>query len=133
MLLKDQDRIRLYETLLLFHTGEVEPAAASAEAKSEDIAHTAPFVAPHDSGDDLDLSEEAGQPIAAISALEMRSGVCGGEQGQQQLRTVMARMAEISPQTELSLLLDQVLDAMLEIFPSAERANILLVQQPGGR
>lgn len=133
MLLKDQDRIRLYETLLLFHTGEIKPVAASEGGKSEDIAHTAPFVPPHDSGDDLDLGEEAGQPIAAISALEMRSGVCGGEQGQQQLRTVMKRMAEISPQTEMSLLLNQVLEAMLEIFPAAERAHILLVQQPGGR
>ena len=133
VLLKDQDRIRLYETLLIFRLVEQSENEQTLDSPPPDIAHTAPFLQAGVNTEEYDPEELEDRAIAVVSALELRSGVCGGEQGQDQLRTILQRMHAISAQTDLPVILGQILEAMFEIFPNIERGHILLVQQPGGR
>jgi hypothetical protein len=131
--LKDQDRIRLYETLLIFRLTDESEHEQNPDAASSEIAQTAPFFPVGAGNEDFESEASSDRAIAVVSALELRSGVCGGEQGQEHLRAILRRMQLIDSQNELSVMLAQILDAMFEIFPSVERGHILLVQQPGGR
>ena len=133
VLLKDQDRIRLYETLLIFRLTESSELEQTVDSAPPEIAHTAPYLQAGVATEEYDPEELEDRAIAVISALELRSGVCGGEQGQDQLRAILQRMHAISQQTELAAILSQILEVLFEIFPNIERGHILLVEQPGGR
>lgn len=133
VLLKDQDRIRLYETLLIFRLTNDSELEQTSDSPAPEIAHTAPYLQAGVATEEYDPEDLTDRAIAVVSALELRSGVCGGEQGQDQLRAISQRMHSIGQQTDLPLMLGQILEAMFDIFPNVERGHILLVGQPGGR
>jgi len=137
--LRDQDRIRVYETLLIFY--EKEPAedvvlaeespsaAATTETQSFTPSNPTPPEIPAVARQE---SSSAPQKLATVSALDLNSGAVASPAAQKKLRSVIQRSASLAGITSIEEILNKFLDVLLEVMPQAERGHILLEESAGG-
>lgn len=135
--LDDQDRIRIYETLLLFF--EQEPAEAQlAEDQPSDSAgtETQPFVPSNPTPPNIPAREEPAVPelreLAVVRVLDLNSGAPATVETREKLRSVLERTKQVAGRTSIDEILGAYSQALLDVLPQAERAHGLLEDPAGG-
>jgi sigma-B regulation protein RsbU (phosphoserine phosphatase) len=128
-LLKDSDRIHLYEVLLTFHDGTPASVTTSDTVMGQTV--TLPVFDPLAPSV---MSEDANRQrpttiVETLDAAEPRVGA-GSEE---KLRAVLGLTRNLGRSLALDEFLPNILDSLFEIFPQADRGYVLLADRPNGK
>lgn len=118
-LLKDQDRVHLYKTLIVFHAcspAEIKSPPQNEPAKDE--AESAP----------VEDSPERGRVVTSAAP----QGASPPASSEARFRAALKITQSLGDSTDLDEILPKILDSIFEIFPQADRGYILLAEQPDG-
>lgn len=125
-LLKDQDRIRIYEILLLFSTGKPAASGTPGKPTKAQVAETHVF-----KGDEQQeqQEDEPQAPAIVVSLRELKPGE--STLSHSKLKTVLEATRSLGGCTDLDTLLPMVLDALFQVFPQSGRGHVLLAKKEG--
>lgn len=121
--LQDQDRIRIYEILLLFHAGKPKPRGAVRTPARPTVAES-----------QLPAEKEEAEPTprVTVSAFEIKAGPPRDAAARSRLLAAMQITRELATLQTVDEVLGRLLDNVFEIFPKADRGHILFAEPPDG-
>lgn len=123
-LIKDKDRIHIYEVVTVFHEGSPETVAAAAEGDEPGTLEAEPL-----------LEEKAVRATAASHAVLSPSSTAAepaDDSSQARFRAALKISLVLEGGLDVDEILPKVLDSLFEIFPQAARGYILLAEGADG-
>ncbi|MGD9720376.1 MAG: SpoIIE family protein phosphatase [Pirellulales bacterium] len=125
-LVKDQDRIHIYEVAAVFHEGTASEVRAAHEASGDGQP-------PELAAEPLP-EERADQGAAAARTMlaERQAGQAVDPGSQTRFRAALKISADIGGGLEIDEILPKILDSLFEMFPQAVRGYILLAEGADG-
>jgi pSer/pThr/pTyr-binding forkhead associated (FHA) protein len=120
-LLKNEDRIRIYDMLLLFHEKTIDKPRFSKQ-KDDSTPRAA-----------IDDTPAHPEPLArvVINAFEVQPKPPQDEQGRARMKAALAVSQKLVGATDVDVVLPAIVDHVFELFPQAERGHLLLVDDDG--
>lgn len=129
-LVKDQDRIHIYEVVTVFHAASPAEVEAEREAGTTSTCDTVAI-----SADAMPLPEEVTDRVPAASRPVAPAGAASYEQAnssQARFRAALKVSLDLEGELDIDRILPKILDSLFEIFPQSSRGYILLAEGADG-
>jgi serine phosphatase RsbU (regulator of sigma subunit) len=126
-LIKDQDRIHIYEVVTVFH--DASPAEVQAALEDTGGTHAG---GPHEEPLPEERTEQ-GQSAARTMLSDSRSGQAPADPSSQaRFRAALKISVDLEGESEIDDILPKILDSLFEMFPQAVRGYTLLAEGADG-
>ena len=122
--LRDKDRIRIHEIVLMFHIGS--PVADEPAGRPSGLAATQEFIP-----SEPELEAPGPQPVAVVKSRDVRAGA-GSPAIQDGMKLVLKLSHTLAGCSDINDVLNRILDGLFEVFPQADRGHILFSEGAEG-